>query len=307
MDLTPANLQILRQGVQTVYQNAFNDYTPAVIWSRIASDANSTTSEEIYPWLGQSTGFREWLGDRVRQNLSIHGYSIKNKKFENTVAIPRDAIEDDRYGVYNPMFAQLGKDASEHPDVLTFGALQNAGALLCYDGQPFFSQNHPGKDAKKRNTTYSNDMGGNGATWYLLCTKQVLKPLIYQKRRPYSFTSLVNLTDPNVFNRDEFEFGVDGRSNVGFGLWQMAIRSRQPLTSANYEAARVQMTSFLRDNGQPWNLVPDLLLVGSSNEGNARTIINGQTIVVSTDNGAAAPSNIWNGTADILMTPRITW
>lgn len=307
MDLTPSNLQILTQGVQTVYQNAFNDYSPAVIWSRIASDANSSTREEIYPWLGQSTGFREWVGDRVMQNLALHSYSIKNKKFENSVSIPRDAVEDDQYGAYNPMFAQLGKDASEHPDVLTFGALQNAGALLCYDGQPFFSANHPGKDSKKRNTTYSNDMGGAGATWYLLCTKQVLKPLIYQKRRPYSFVALTNMTDQNVFKRDEFEFGVDGRSNVGFGLWQMAIRSRQPLNAANYEAARVQMMSFLRDNGQPWNLVPDTLLVGPSNDGNARTIINGQTIVVTAGDGAAAPSNIWQGTADIVMTPRITW
>jgi phage major head subunit gpT-like protein len=307
MDLNTANLQILTTGVQAIYQNAFNAYAPEVIYQRLCTENTSTTSEEIYPWLGQSTGFREWAGDRVMQNLSVHSYAIKNKKFENSVSIPRDAVEDDRYGVFNPMFAQLGKDASEHPDVLTFQALQNAGTLLCYDGLPFFSNAHPGKTAAKRNTTYSNDMGGAGATWYLLCTKQVIKPLMYQKRRPYNFTALVDLKDPNVFKRDEFDFGVDGRSNVGFGLWQTAIRSQQPLTAANYEAARVQMMSFLRDNGQPWNLVPDTLLVGPSNEGAAKTIIEGQTIVVLAGDGGAAPSNIWKGTAEVLMTPRITW
>jgi phage major head subunit gpT-like protein len=307
MDLNAANLQILTTGVQTVYQNAFNAYTPDVVWGRIATDANSSTRGEIYPWLGQSTGFREWVGDRVMQNLSLHSYAIKNKKFENSVSIPRDAVEDDEYGVYNPMFAQLGKDAAEHPDVLVFSALQQAGALLCYDGKPFFSTTHPGFTAQKKPTTYSNDMGGNGATWYLICTKQVLKPLIFQKRRPYMFTALTDLKDQNVFKRDEFEFGVDGRSNVGFGLWQLAVRSQQPLTAANYEAARIQMMSFLRDNGQPWNLVPDLLVVGPSNDGAARTIINGQTIIIAEGGGAAAPSNIWQGTADILMTPRIIW
>ena len=308
MELNSANFQILTTGFQTSYQNAFNSYAPEVIWNRIASDASSTTRQELYPWLGKSTGFREWVGDRVMQNIGLHGYSIVNKRFENTVAVDRDAIEDDQYGVYSPLFQQLGQDAAEHPDVLTFGALQNAGALLCFDGQPFFSANHPGVTAARKNTTYSNDMGGAGATWYLACTKGVLKPMIFQKRRPYQFTSLVNLTDPNVFLRAEYNFGVDARANVGFGLWQTMIRSRQPLNAVNYEAARVAMMGFLRDNGQPWNLVPDLLLVGPSNQGAANTIIKGQTIIVSAaGNGSAAPSNIWEGTADVLMTPRITW
>lgn len=304
MELNIANMRVLFTGVQTVFQNAFNNYAPQVIYSRIATDTNSTTKEEIYPWLGQSTAFREWLGDRVRQNLAVHDYRIKNRTFENTVSITRESVEDDSYGVFNPMLAQLGKDAVEHPDILTFELLQNAGAALCFDGQPFFSANHPGFNAAKKKVTYSNDMGGNGPTWYLACTKQVIKPLIFQKRRPYQFTSLVNLNDPNVFNLNEYWFGVDGRSNVGFGLWQTMVRSQQPLTPANYAAARAQMLSFLRDNGQPWGFVPDTLLVGPSNEGAANTILRAD-FIGGADSGAT--SNVWKGTADPLMTPRITW
>jgi len=99
MELNAGNLRILTTGVQAVYQNAFNSYAPIVINGRIATPTTSTTTEELYAWLGQSTGFREWLGDRVAQNLALHDYRIKNRKFENTVAINRDAIEDDRYGV----------------------------------------------------------------------------------------------------------------------------------------------------------------------------------------------------------------
>jgi len=302
MELNTANLQILFTGVQTVFQNAFNDYSPQVIYGRLATDANSTTKQEIYPWLGTTTGFREWLGDRVAQNLSLHSYAIVNKTFENTVALDRDAVEDDAYGVYNPLFAQLGKDAAEYPDVLSFGLLANGGSALCYDGQPFFSANHPGFDANKKKTTYSNDMGGTGATWYLACTKQILKPLIYQKRRPFQFTSLVNLTDPNVFQRKEYLFGVDGRSNVGFGLWQTIVRSRQPLTPDNYAAARAQMLSLFRDNGQPWGLVPDTLFVGPSNEGAGNTITKADFIGAT---GSGSTSNIWKGTADLVMSARI--
>jgi len=304
VELNISNLRILFTGVQTVYQNAFNDYSPQVIYGRIATDTNSTTKEELYPWLGQSTAFREWLGDRVRQNLAVHDYRIKNRTFENTVALGREAIEDDSYGVFNPMFQQLGKDAAEHPDVLAFELLEQGGGALCYDGKPFFSSAHPGYDSNRRKTTYSNDMGGGGATWYLVCTRQVLKPMIFQKRRPYAFTSLVNLTDPNVFNRNEYVFGVDGRANVGFGLWQTMVRSNQDLTPDNYAAARARMLSFLRDNGQPWNLAPDLLLVPPSLEGAANTITRADFIGTA---GTGSTSNVWKGTADVLMTPRITW
>lgn len=305
MDLNTENFSILTTGVQTIYQNAFNAYQPSVIYDQISTVTNSTTKDENYPWLGQSTGFREWLGDRVVQNLQVHLYAIRNKKFENTVGIPRDAIEDDTYGVFNPMFAQLGKDSVEHPDVLTFANVQNAGTLLCYDGKPFFSTQHPGVDAKKKPTTYSNDMGGNGPTWYLLCTTQVIKPFIFQNRRPYNFVSLTDATNPEVFKRDEFLFGVDGRSGSGFGLWQCAIRSNQPLTPENYEAARALMMSYLRDNGQPWNFVPDTIMCGPGLEGAANTIAKAQLVVVG--DGTAPQSNIWQGTAKVLMTPRISW
>ena len=60
-------------------------------WEQIATPVPSTTGTEVYPWLGQSTQFREWVGERVFQNLKAHGYSIKNKTFENTVTVGREA------------------------------------------------------------------------------------------------------------------------------------------------------------------------------------------------------------------------
>jgi phage major head subunit gpT-like protein len=304
MQINAASLQILTTGVQAIYQGAFNTFTPSVIYTQITTPTPSTTKEELYPWMGNNTSFREWLGDRVIQNMALHSYRIANRTFENTVGIDRDAIEDDSYGVYNPLFQQLGQDAAEHPDVLTFELLSQAGTMLCYDGKPFFSNAHPGVDSSKKKVTYSNDMGGDGPTWYLACTKKVLKPLIFQKRRDYQFTSLVNPTDPNVFNNKEFRFGVDGRCNVGFGLWQSMVRSNQPLNTDTYAAARAKMAGYLRDNGLPWNFVPDLLLVGPSNEGAANTITTASFIG---QTGGGTTENVWKGTATALMTPRITW
>ena len=38
-------------------------------------------------------------------------------------------------------------------------------------------------------------------------------------------TALTRNNDENVFMRDEFVWGADGRSNAGYGFWQMAYGS----------------------------------------------------------------------------------
>ena len=99
----------------------------------------------------QMPQMREWIGDREIQNLSAYDYVIKNKKFEMTIAVPRDDIEDDTYGVYNPMFQNLGECAARHPNEQCYGALMAGFKNACYDGKPFFSADHPVEKKKVSN------------------------------------------------------------------------------------------------------------------------------------------------------------
>lgn len=57
----------------------------------------SVSREENYKWLGQIPRMREWVGEREIQNLSASDYTIKNKDFELTIAVPRNDIEDGNY------------------------------------------------------------------------------------------------------------------------------------------------------------------------------------------------------------------
>ena len=252
----------------------------------------STTGEQDYKWLGQMPGMREWIGEREVQALAAYDYLIKNKKFEMTIGVPRDDIEDDKYGVYTPLFSNMGEAAALHPDELVFGAMMSGFNEKCYDGLSFFNTAHKVGDA-----TYSNrsnkklsresymegrssimsikgDKGKSlklvpdllvvppaleetarlileadqidGTTnvlkgtaklhvepalaehpeyWFLLCTNRFLKPFIYQLRKKIKFTSLTRDTDENVFMLDEYLYGADGRSNAGYGFWQMAYGS----------------------------------------------------------------------------------
>ena len=61
--------------------------------------------------------------------------------------------------------------------------------------------------------------------WFLMDTKQFLKPMIFQERKPYKFVNLNRETDPNVFLQNTFLYGADGRCNAGYGFWQMAYGS----------------------------------------------------------------------------------
>lgn len=57
----------------------------------------SVSRDESYKWLGQIPRMREWVGEREIQNLSASDYTIKNKDFELTIAVPRNDIEDGNY------------------------------------------------------------------------------------------------------------------------------------------------------------------------------------------------------------------
>jgi phage major head subunit gpT-like protein len=269
-------------------------------YKRIATIVPSTTGSEEYGWLGNFPGMREWIGDRVINGVKTHGYTIKNKSFELTVAVDRDSIEDDQYGVFTPMVQEMGRAAEAHPDELTFGLLKAGASTLCYDGQNFFDTDHPvlGADGITVASQSNYDSAGGGSTWYLLDTSRALKPLIFQNRKALNFVSKTAETDDNVFNAKEFVYGVDCRRNVGFGFWQMAYASNQPLTEENITAAYTAMTERTGDHGKPLGLKPNLLVVRPGSKFAAAKIVSATTLA----NGA---ENVMKGIVEVMDSPWI--
>lgn len=266
-------------------------------YKRICTIVPSTTGSEEYGWLGSFPGMREWLGDRVINGVKSHGYTIKNKPFELTIGVPRASIEDDQYGVFTPMAQELGRATEAHPDELTFGLLKAGISTQCYDGQNFFDTDHPVIGADGAVASQSNyDSAGGGSTWYLLDTSRALKPIIFQNRKAPNFVSLTAETDENVFSRAEYIYGVDCRRNVGYGFWQMAYASNQPLTEENITAAYTAMTERTGDNGRPLGLKPNLLVVRPGYKFAAAKIVSATTLA----NGA---ENVMKGVVEVMDTP----
>lgn len=294
MLINAETLRALTLNFQTIFNDAFEG-APSD-WDKIAMEVPSTTRSTNYGWMGKTTRFREWLGDRVLQNLSAHQYNIENKSWENTIAVDRDDLADDNVGVYRPLIQNLAMDAAQHPDELVFDLIKAGETELAYDGQPFFDTDHPVLDENGAEQSVSNTGGGGGTPWYLLDLSRPIKPIILQKRKDYEFAAQDNPDDESVFMRKQFIYGVDGRGNVGFGLWQLAYLSKQTLNNANYAAARTALAEMKGDNGKPLGVKGTHLLVPPSLEEEAHEVLTAERQA----NGA---TNVHRGTAELIVSP----
>ncbi|ELR65848.1 Phage major capsid protein [Photobacterium marinum] len=273
MDINQKNLSALYTAVKTAFNTGSGTYT--ALWPKFATMVPSTTSAETYAWLGQFPKLREWIGARQVRKLASHDYTLKNKKFESTVAIPAEAIEDDAYGVYMPLYQEMGYASASHPDEMMFALMAAGFATKCYDGQNFFDTDHRVTDpdtAKEKSV--SNMQDGKGAPWFLLDTRRPLKPFIYQKRKDYRLNAKTDAgQSDHVFMADEYLYGVDGRGNWGLAFWQQAYASKAELTDANFDAAIEAMMSLKSDEGRPLGIMPSVLVCGPSNRSAAKKVL----------------------------------
>ena len=238
-------LELVFKRFKTVYTDAFTK--APVAYDRLAMTVPSVARDETYGWLGQFPQLREWLGgERLMRDLEAHGFTIVNRKFESTVAIRREDFENDRLGVFKPMFAEMGHLARQHPDEMIFPMLKAGFTLPCYDGQNFLDADHPTRGAAGALVTVSNVQKGTGPAWFLMDTSRAIRPIIWQERDAYDFQAITRPNDSHVFMTDEHVYGVRARVNAGFGLWQLAFGSKAALTPENYRDARGHVAHLRR-------------------------------------------------------------
>lgn len=294
MLINAANLDSIRVGFKTSFQGGL-DQAPSQ-WNRVATPVTSTHRSEKYGWLGKVPGFRRWIGPRAVQNLNQYDYEITNDPFEQTVAVDRDDIQDDNLGIYGPLFTELGRSAGAIDDELIFALLKAGFETPCYDGQNFFDTDHPVLDQNGKEISVANTDGGAGVGWYLMDVSRAIKPLIRQQRKAPEFVAKDRPSDDNVFSNKEFLYGADMRMAVGFGFWQFAWGSKQPLNAANYATARAGLTGMKGDYEKPLGLMPALLVVPPALESAGRKLLNSEY-------GEGGATNEWKGTAELLVVP----
>ena len=141
MNITASNLDALFKTFQTKFNDAQaaakerayeNDLVPEDVAMTFVGGGSATE----HGWIEQLHGIHEWVGARVLNNAKLGKLTVVNRDFENTVQVPRNAIEDDQYGVYAPLIGMLGADAEGLWKKLCMEALVGNGEWA--DGNPFF-------------------------------------------------------------------------------------------------------------------------------------------------------------------------
>ena len=282
MIINRTNLANLTVAYKAAFQSAFGEAKPA--WKDFATYVKSTTLIETYAWLGQFPGMREWIGDRVIKSLEAEGYQIKNRDWEQTVSVPRNAIDDDQFGVYTPMMAAMGAAAATLPDQLVFEQLASGFTSNCYDKQFFFDADHPVRDATGKEVSVSNLQPGDATPWFLLDLSKPIKPLIFQDRKPATFVAKDTPDDDNVFLRKQFVYGADARAATGFSFWQLGFGSQVKLEKDSFNAAYDAMTVFKGDEGRTLGIKATHLVIPPQLRTAADEVIRVQRLANGADN-----------------------
>ncbi|WP_150538966.1 Mu-like prophage major head subunit gpT family protein [Actinobacillus vicugnae] len=273
-------------------------------YSKIATLVKSTTASNTYAWLGQMPGLTEWIGDRTLTAIQSHGYSIVNKDWASGVEIKKTDIEDDNVGVYSPLIEELGRAAAEKPDELVFGALKAGFTTVCYDGQYFFDTDHPvGANVDGTSPVSVSNITDDGTSvtadkaWYLLDCSRSLKPIIFQERKAPTPAQITDLNDEKVFMKNTFTYGVDSRSNVGYGFWQQAHAVKGALTTENLWKAISAMRAVRGDGDKRLGIKPTHIVVPPSLEKEATQLLEREFRV---ENGATV-DNEFKGRLELIV------
>lgn len=142
----------LKKVFKSEYQREIDDE-----WKKICMEMPSTGASETYAWLGATPAMREWLDERKPSGLQEQGFSVTNKSFESTIAVDRDAIEDDRYAEIAQKVKEMAETARAYYGERCFTKLAEGDTStygLCYDGNEFFDTAH--KEGKDYRTNQSN-------------------------------------------------------------------------------------------------------------------------------------------------------
>ncbi|MDT4329769.1 Mu-like prophage major head subunit gpT family protein [Methylomonas sp. MV1] len=296
--LNQAAIDALKTAMQARFDKGLAQGTQD--WMKIAQKLSSNSASNTYGWISQFPAFREWVGSRLHKSVKERAYQVSNRKFEATLDVPREALEDDNYGMYADLAYSYGISVDDLMNDLIYSGVTAGFSSICYDGQFFFDTDHPvypNEDGTGVAATVSNMQAGAGEPWVLLCTKRAPKAFYLQERvKPEFIAKNSAVNSDGVFENDVFSFGGRWRGEAVYGFWQLAYGSKATLDETNFNANYKAMMKVKGDGNRKLGIVADTLLVGPDNLAAAETLIK----AINKANGA---SNTNYSKVELIVTP----
>ena len=280
--------QSILQGLRTAFNALFKRGLTAARtpFADVATIVPSTTKTNTYGWLAAMPQWRQFVGERRYKSFAELVYVLINLPWEKTAELPLDDIADDNLGIWSSIVERWNANgSSELIEIQVAAAMVIAHTTgLCYDGQPFFSANHPLGDA---GAVFSNRSGdGSGNAWYLVALDREVKPFMYQERQAPEFNMVTDPNDSYVFKNRKVPMGSFARGAAGYTFPHYAHRCDGPISAATYATAYQAITTLTDDEGRPLGIKPTHLIYGGTNRAAAKTMIDAM-------NQAGGASNIY--------------
>jgi phage major head subunit gpT-like protein len=216
--------------LQTLLKGEFNLHLKSLeaegFHKIVATLITSNSKSNTYGWLGRFPKLREWVGDRVFEDIKNSSYVIDNKKYEATINVEREDIEDDNLGMYSPMAKAMADEYVAFLNRNLATLLKDGFSTPCYDGKNFFDEQHQifqKADGTGITSDVSNIFGkaeSKEAPWFLLALSGSLRPLIIQQRTLPEFEHITDTKNDIVFMKDQYLYGIRYRGSFGYGFWQ---------------------------------------------------------------------------------------
>jgi len=148
-----------RQVIGTFYKTLEQD--TGIGWvNLLANYFPSDMASEVYAWLGQVAGLREWIGGRNAKGLPESNMTIINKHYEDTLEILVRDLRRDKSGQALIRIAEMAERSNAHWASLLSTLILNAEATACYDGQYFFDTDHSEGDSGTQDNDINVDLSG---------------------------------------------------------------------------------------------------------------------------------------------------
>lgn len=129
-------------------------------WDKFSTLMPSGTTSNLYHWIAQIPGMRQWLGQRQINAAVLRDYSLTNVPYESTIALDKHKVADDQYGAFGVTVQAQGQAVARWPDERMAAAVEAGTSALCFDGQNFFDTDHPVSLEDSSLSTYSNNLTG---------------------------------------------------------------------------------------------------------------------------------------------------
>jgi len=128
----------LMTNFQAVFKTAYDRYEKEAVYQPLCLVIDSDSAFGELGWLEAVPGMSEWKDVRKVFGLTPRDYKITNLDWEDTIAVDRNTLEDDKYNMIIPRIQQLAQRAADHPAKRLFELINDGKTTKTYDSVNFF-------------------------------------------------------------------------------------------------------------------------------------------------------------------------